>query len=88
MRVSRFTENQIISIITAVNSGRTVKDVCQENGISEATYYNWKRKYGRAEPTDIKKIKDMEVEISRLRRAHEKLIHENLALKEIIEKKL
>lgn len=88
MRVSRFTENQIISIITAVNSGRTVKDVCQENGISEATYYNWKRKYGRAEPTDIKKIKDMEVEISRLRRAHEKLTHENLALKAIIEKKL
>ncbi|QEM82491.1 transposase [Halomonas binhaiensis] len=88
MRVSRFTENQILSIINAARSGKTVKHVCQESGISEATYYNWKRKFGRAESTDIKKIKDMEAEISQLRRVHEKLIHENQALKEIIEKKL
>lgn len=42
MRKARFTEHQIIAVIKSVESGRTVKDVCREAGISETTYYNWK----------------------------------------------
>ncbi|OIX93129.1 transposase [Serratia fonticola] len=46
MRKARFTEHQIIAVIKSVEAGRTVKDVCRETGISEATYYNWKSRYG------------------------------------------
>ncbi len=46
MRKARFTEHQIIAVIKSVEAGRTVKDVCREAGISEATRYNWKSRYG------------------------------------------
>lgn len=57
MRKARFTEHQIIAVIKSVEAGRTVKDVCREAGISEATYYNWRSRYGGMEASDIKKIK-------------------------------
>ena len=63
MRKARFTEHQIIAVIKSVEAGRTVKHVCREAGISEATYYNWKSRYGGMEASDIKKIKDLEDEI-------------------------
>lgn len=46
MRKARFTEHQIIAVLKSVEAGRTVKDVCREAGISEASYYNWKAKFG------------------------------------------
>lgn len=55
MRKARFTEHQIIAVIKSVEAGRTVKDVCREAAISEATYYNWKSRYGGIEASDIKK---------------------------------
>ncbi|CAM7497971.1 Transposase [Morganella morganii] len=72
MRKARFTEHQIIVVIKSVEAGRTVKDVCREAGVSEATYYNWKARYGGMEASDIKKIKELE--------------DENRALKDVIEK--
>lgn len=54
MRKARFTEKQIIAVIKSVEAGRTVKDVCREVGISEATYYNWKSRYGGMEASVIK----------------------------------
>ena len=68
MRKARFTEHQIIAVIKSVEAGRTVKDVCREAGISEATYYNWKSRYGGMEASDIKKIKDLEDKNRRLNR--------------------
>lgn len=62
MKKSRYTETQIVGILKAVESGRLVKDVCREYGISDATYYNWKAKYGGMEASDIKKMKDLEDE--------------------------
>jgi len=88
MRKSRFTEHQIITILKAVEAGRTVKDVCREHGISEATYYGWKSKYGGMEATDIKKMKDMEAELAQLKRMYADLALENRALKDVIGKKL
>jgi putative transposase len=88
MRKSRFTEHQIITILKAVEAGRTVKDVCREYGVSEATYYGWKSKYGGMEATDIKKMKDMETELAQLKRMYADLALENRALKDVIEKKL
>ena len=88
MRKARFTENQIIAVIKSVEAGRTVKDVCRETGISEATYYNWKSRYGGMEASDIKKIKDLEDENRRLKQMFADLSLENRALKDVIEKKL
>ena len=88
MRKARFTENQIIAVIKSVEAGRTVKDVCREAGISEATNYNWKSRYGGMEASDIKKIKDLEDENRRLKQMFADLSLENRALKDVIEKKL
>lgn len=57
MRKARFTEHQIITVLKSVEAGRTVKGVCREAGISEASYYNWKAKYGGMEAADIKNLK-------------------------------
>lgn len=86
MRKARFTEHQIIAVIKSVESGGTVKDVCREAGISEATYYNWKSRYSGMEASDIKKIKDLEDENRRLKQMFADLSLENRALKEVIEK--
>ena len=88
MRKARFTESQIITVIKAVEAGRTVKDVCREAEISEATYYNWKAKYGGMEASDIKLMKDLEDENRRLKQMFADLSLENRALKDVIEKKL
>ena len=66
MKKSRFTETQIVKILKEVESGRLVKEVCREYGISEATYYNWKSKYGGMQASDIKRLKELEVHHGRL----------------------
>ena len=86
MRKASFTEHQIIAVIKSFEAGRTVKDVCREAGISEATYYNWKSRYGGMEASDIKKIKDLEDENPRLKQMFADLSLENRALKDVIEK--
>ncbi|MGP3590244.1 IS3 family transposase [Vagococcus sp. WN89Y] len=87
MRKARFTEHQIIAVLKSVEAGRTVKDVCREAAISEASYYNWKAKYGGMEASDIKKIKDLEDENHRLKQMFADLSLECRALKDVIEKK-
>ncbi|HEJ7891044.1 TPA: IS3 family transposase [Serratia liquefaciens] len=87
MRKIRFTEHQIIAVLKSVEAGRTVKDVCREAAISEASYYNWKAKYGGMEAADIKKIKDLEDENRRLKQMFADLSLECQALKDVIEKK-
>ncbi|WP_265389981.1 IS3 family transposase [Klebsiella pneumoniae] len=87
MRKARFTEHQIIAVLKSVEAGRTVKDVCREAGISEATYYNWKAKFGGMEASDIKKMKDLEDENRRLKQMFADLSLECRALKDVIEKK-
>jgi putative transposase len=66
MRKSRFTETQIVKTLKQVEGGRTVKEVCRELGISEATYFNWKSKYGGMEAADIRKLKELTEENSQL----------------------
>ena len=88
MRKSKFSEHQIIKIIKEVEAGRGLADVCRDHGVSPATYYNWKSKYGGMEASDIKKIKDLEDENRRLKQMFADLSLENRALKDVIEKKL
>lgn len=88
MRKSKFTESQIVHTLKQVEGGRQVKDVCRELGISEATYYTWKSKYGGMEAADVRRLKDLETENARLKRMYADLALENTALKDVIAKKL
>ena len=67
MKRSRYKETQIVRILKEVEGGRLVKEVCREYGISDATYYNWKSKYGGMEASDIKRLKELEEENRRLK---------------------
>ena len=67
-RKSRFTEKQIVLPLKEVEGGRKVKDVCRKLGISEATYYQWKSKYGGMEAGNVRRLKELEDEKSRLKR--------------------
>jgi len=88
MKKTRFTETQIISILKEVEAGMLVKDVCRTHGISDATYYNWKSKYGGMAVSDLKRMKELELELSRLKRMYADMALENRAMKDLIEKKL
>ncbi len=88
MQRSRFTETQIVKILKEVEGGRLVKDVCREHGISDATYYNWKSKYGGMEASDVKRLKELEEENRKLKQMYAELSIETRILKDVIEKKL
>lgn len=88
MKKSRFTETQIIGILKEADAGMQVKEVCRKHGISDATYYNWKSKYGGMSASDLKHLKEMERELSQLKRMYADMAMENRALKDLIEKKL
>ena len=88
MRQSKFTEPQIVSILKGADVGRPLNEIWRHYGISSATYYKWKAKYGRLEASDVKRLKELEHENSRLKRLYADLSLENAALKDIIAKKL
>jgi len=62
MKKKRFTEAQIVSILHQQKVGKSVKDISREHGISEATFYNWKSKYGGMQVSDVKRMKELEEE--------------------------
>lgn len=74
MRKSEFSDHQILSILKAVEAGRTVKDVCSEHEISEATFYRWKSKYGGMEAADIRRLRELEDENRRLKQKYADLL--------------
>ena len=84
----RFTESQIVAAIKKQESGIAVKEITRELGISDATFYNWKAKYGGMEVSDVAKMKAMESELSEYKKMVAELSLENRAMKNFIEKKL
>jgi putative transposase len=87
MKKKRFTEAQIVSILHQQEVGKSVKDISREHGISDATFYNWKAKYGGMQISDVKRMKDIEEENGRLKRIVANLTLENDAIKTVLEKK-
>jgi len=88
MKKTRFTENQIIKILREQEAGRTVSDICREYGIHQGTFYNWKSKYGGMNASQLKRLKELEDENSKLKKLYAEASLHNYALKDLIEKKL
>ncbi len=88
MKRSRFTEEQIFSILKEADGSDSVKEVCRRHGISPATYYQWKSKYGGLTPSDLRKMKELERENAKLKQLYAETALENKALKDLIDRKL
>jgi len=86
MKKSRFTETQIVSILKQADAGVPIKDICRQAGISTPTYYQWKSKYGGTEASDLKRVKELEAENSKLKRMYAELALDNAAMKDLIAK--
>jgi len=87
MKKTKFTETQIVSILKQQEAGIPTKEICRQHGISEATFYNWKSRYGGMEASDVKRLKDLEEENSRLKKMFAELSMNHDILKEVITKK-
>lgn len=88
MKKSQFSETKIISMLQRQERGEKVGDLCRELGISEATFYNWKAKYGGLSASELKRIKELEYENARLKKMYAELSLVHEALKDAVEKKL
>jgi len=88
MKKSKFSEEKIVAILKAAQSGTsTVLEVCREHGITNATFYTWKRKYSGVEVAELRKMKDLEAENAKLKRLVANLSLDNLVLKDVVSKK-
>jgi len=88
MKKSKFSESQIIKILSQQDSGQSVTDICREHGISQGTFYSWKNKYSGMEVSQLKQMKDMEQELAQYKKIVAELTLQNTVLKDVIEKKL
>ncbi len=88
MKRSRFSETQIVAILKEADAGMQVKEICRKYSISDATYYNWKSKYGGMDASDLKRMKELETELSQFKRMYAELARENDAMRSLIAKKL
>jgi putative transposase len=87
MKRSRFTEEQIIGILKEQEAGATTAEVCRRHGISGATFYKWKGKFGGMDVSDAKRLKSLEDENSRLKKLLAEAMLDNALLKDIASKK-
>lgn len=86
MRKSKFTESQIFNLLKQAESGVPVVEICRENGISNATFYNWRAKYAGMDTSMMKRLKELESENTRLKRMFANSQMDNEILKETLKK--
>jgi putative transposase len=87
MKRSRFSEEQIIAILKEHERGSKTPDLCRKHGISEATFYNWKSKFGGMEVSEARRLKALEGENAKLKRLLADAMLDNAALKDLLTKK-
>ncbi len=83
----RFTEEQIIHILKEAEAGVMVKEICRIHGISDATFYTWRKKYGGMETQDVKRLKQLEDENARLKKLLAESLLSQEALKAVLDRK-
>lgn len=87
MKGKRYSEEQILNVLKAVEGGKTVVEVCRTHGISEATLYRWRSKYGGLEESELRRLKELEAENRRLRSVVADQALDIAVLKEVVSKK-
>ena len=88
MKKSKFSSAKIAEILKAFDLGKSVDEISREHGVSRATFYKWRQRYGGMEATELKRVKELEEENSKLKRMYANLALELDTAKYIIEKKL
>ena len=88
MRKSKFSETQIVGILKDAESGVPVADLLRKYGVSKATFFKWRSKYGGASVSDVKRLRELETENAKLKRMYADLALENAAIKDVLNRKL
>ena len=88
MRKSKFSETQIVGILKDAEGGIPVADLLRKHGISKATFFKWRSKYGGASVSDVKRLRELEAENTKLKRMYADLALENAAIKDVLNRKL
>lgn len=87
MKSKRFTEEQIIAVLKEADAGAKTKELCRRHGISEATFYNWKAKYAGMTVSEVRRLKELEAENSKLKRLLAEAELDKAALKDLLGRK-
>ena len=87
MRTSKFSETQILAVLRQQEAGMKVADLCREHGISAATFYKWRSKYGGMDASMLRRVKELEAENARLKKMYADVQLEAHAMKEALTKK-
>lgn len=88
MKRSKFNHTQVASILKEFENGKSVEEIVRDHGVSKATFYKWRQRYGGMEASELKRVKELEEENARLKRMYANLAMELDVAKYIIEKKL
>lgn len=88
MKKSKFTEAQIAFVLKQADEGTAAAEVCRKAGISEATFYNWRKRYGGMMPSEVRKLRQIEEENAKLKRLVADLSLDKAMLQDVLSKKL
>lgn len=87
MKAKRFTEEQIIAVLKEAEAGAKTKDLCRRHGIAEATFYNWKARFGGMTVSEARRLKELEQENAKLKRLLAEAELDKSALKDLLQRK-